>query len=254
MPPKKADSNSVTSEQMEAVLSKLEAISERLESVESLLTAAQAENAELKAANTELHKSILDKNSLINSMRQKLNSLEQYNRSWSIRLSGVPVPDEESHDPIKVMQHVYNLALLPILQGAVSKKLLVEVPSCEQLLETAHILPAKSDNKPKPIIARFYSRNMRALVFRLKREFAPKTSNNSPPASDKSNPSRLKYPFFEDLTKANFHLLRSLADDSRTGPVWSINGIIKYRLVNGTEVKKVSSVFDSVDDILRSAG
>ena len=248
MPPKKVDNSSVTSDQMEMILARLDAISERLESVENLLTAAQAENAELKATNTELHKSILEKNSIINSLQLKQNALEQYNRSWPIRLSGVPIPAEESSDPVKVMHHVYDKALLPILRGAVTNGLLPSVPPCEQLLETAHILPAKNDGRPKPIIARYFSRNLRSLVFRLKREFAPKTTPSN------SNSPRLKYPFYEDLTKLNFNLLRALADDSRTGPVWSINGVIKYKLANGTEVRRVASALDSVDDILRSAG
>ena len=168
MPPKKADPNAVTSDQLETILSRLDSIQERLESVENLLTAAQAENAVLKAANTDLHKSILEKNSIINSLRHKQNAMEQYNRSWSIRIAGVQIPNGESTDPIKVMKCVYNDALLPILRGAVDKGLLQSVPTCEQLLETAHILPAKNDSKPKPIIARFYSRNLRALMFRLK--------------------------------------------------------------------------------------
>jgi len=243
MPPKKTDNSSAANDQMEAILARLDSIQERLDSMENLLEAAQAENAVLKSANSELHKSILEKNSLIDSLQIKQNALEQYNRSWSIRISGVPVPSGESHDPIKVMQQVYDKALLPILRGAVDKGLLQSVPPCEQLLETAHILPARSDSKPKPIIARFYSRNLRALVFRLKKEFAPKSDNSS---------SRLLYPFYEDLTKPNFQLLRALAEDTRTGAVWSINGAIKYKMANGTEVRRVASVFDSVDNILRS--
>ena len=81
MPPKKADPNAVTSDQLETILSRLDSIQERLESVENLLTAAQAENAVLKAANTDLHKSILEKNSIINSLRHKQNAMEQNNRS-----------------------------------------------------------------------------------------------------------------------------------------------------------------------------
>jgi hypothetical protein len=44
--------------------------------------------------------------------------------------------------------------------------------------------------------------------------------------------------------------MKALADDDRTGPVWSIGGVIKYKLVDGSDVKKVSCVFDSVNDIL----
>jgi len=255
MGPRRGDVQAVTSEQIEEVLQKLSAIQERLDSVEKLLAASQAENAELKSVNTELSKSILEKNSIINSLRQKQNNLEQYNRSWSIRIAGIQLQNEEASNPILVMRQVYDKALLPILKGAVDRGLLHSVPQCEQLLETAHILPARNDSKPKPVIARFYSRNMRNLMFQLKKDFAPKAGDPPPQTATSTAPQhknpRLKYPFFEDLTKVNFQLLKALTDDQRTGAVWSINGVIKFKMANSTEVRKVSNVFDSVDDILK---
>jgi len=159
-----------------------------------------------------------------------------------VRIAGVHLPAEESNDPIKVMSHVYQQALLPILRGAVDKGLLNDVPPVHQLLETAHILPARDSGKPKPIIARFYSRNLRAMVFQLKKEFGVKTSGSS---------TSLKFPIYEDLTKTTFQLLRALADDQRTGAVWSVGGVIKYKLAGSSEVKKVACVLDTVDDILK---
>ncbi len=45
-------------------------------------------------------------------------------------------------------------------------------------------MPAKSNDRPKPIIARFYWRNIRALVFRLEREYATtKTIPSMPPTA-----------------------------------------------------------------------
>ena len=140
------------------------------------------------------------------------------------------------------MQHLYQQALLPILKGAVDKGLLNEVPPVHQLLETAHILPARDSGKPKPIIARFYSRNLRAMIFQLKKEFGVKTSSSS---------STLKYPIYEDLTKPAFQLLRALADDQRTGAVWSVGGTIKYKLAGSSEVRRVTCVLDSIEDILK---
>ena len=51
--------------------------------------------------------------------------------------------------------------------------ILPSLPLCDEILERAHILPAK-DNAVKSIIARFYCRDMRALCFMLRKEFAPK--------------------------------------------------------------------------------
>ena len=145
------------------------------------------------------------------------------------------------------MRHVYYKALLPMLQGAMTKGLLQSIPPCELLLETAHILPG-NNSKPWPIIARFYSHNMQAMMFQLNKEFAPKAENS--PSSQLRTP-RLKYPFYEDLTKINFKMLRALADDSRTGAVWSIGRVIRYKLANGTDFKKVGDVFADIDDILK---
>jgi hypothetical protein len=246
-PKKTPESSGITSEQFEEVLASLKTIQARLDSVEQLLTEAREENSSLRKANVELAKQIADKDSTITSLLHKQNSLEQYNRSWSIRLAGIPIPAAEQANPVLVMRHVYDKALLPILKGAQDRGLLTSIPLCEQLLETAHILPGSNDDKPKPIIARFYSRNMRAMMFKLKKDFAPKAA--SPSSSQAS--TRLRFPFFEDLTKINFKALKTLADDPRTGAVWSIGGIIRYKMVNGTEVRKVADVFDSIDNILK---
>jgi hypothetical protein len=247
MPPKKnQDSPTITTEQIEELLANQRSMMERLEAVEQLLTASRAENAALKQANCELSKVIADKSIIIDSLLHKHNNLEQYNRSWSVRLAGINIPPEESTNPSLVMRHVYDKALLPILQGALNRGLLQAIPHCEQLLETAHILPG-NDSKPRPIIARFYSRNMRAMMFQLKKEFATKVAS---PSDSHSRSPRLKYPFYEDLTKTNFKMLKALADDSRTGAVWSIGGVIRYKMANSSEVKKVVNVFAEIDDFL----
>ncbi len=241
------DTPTITSEQVEELLANQKNILERLDAMEQLLTASRAENNALKTANGELTRDLVEKSNIINSLLHKQNNLEQYNRSWSVRLAGINIPVEEASNPILCMRHVYDKALLPILQGAMTKGLLQSIPPCELLLETAHILPG-NDSKPRPIIARFYSRNMRSMMFQLKKEFAPKADNS--PSSQSRSP-RLKFPFYEDLTKTNFKMLRALADDSRTGAVWSIGGVIRYKLANGTDVKKVMDVFAEIDDILK---
>ena len=101
------------------------------------------------------------------------------------------------------MQHVFNLALLPILKGAVDKKLLISIPSVEMLLETAHILPSK-DDKPSAVIARFYTRNLRSLIFQLKKDHVPRLPTTKQPivAQPGAKPSvgKYAYPIYEDLT------------------------------------------------------
>jgi hypothetical protein len=151
------------------------------------------------------------------------------------------------------MQTVYNKVLLPIFQGAVSSGLLTTIPNCNSVLETAHILPAKSNNWPKRIIARFYSRNIRALVFGLKREYAPtKTIPSTSNSNRRGDATRkaYRYTVYEDLTTETFSLLQALLKDPRTGPVLTISGNIRFRLQGEDTVRKVVSIYDPIEKIL----
>ncbi len=162
------------------------------------------------------------------------------------------LPHGDDTDTDTVMKTIYQKALLPILEGALSSKLLKRIPAYDELLETAHILPAKNDNRPKPIIARFYSRNMRAMIFRLKKEFSPYEPATTDTSSRhyKAGRRTFKYPIYEDLTKDTYNLLQALLKDERTGPVWTVSGNILYKLAGETTIKKVSSIYDSVEKIL----
>ena len=220
-----------------AKLTALESLPAKIQSLEKLLT-------DSIAATKALKEEVAVKDKVISSMKLKLNSLEQHNRKWSIRVNNVVIPDDEASDPIRVMHHTYQQALLPILQGALQKGDIDSLPGFDELIETAHILPGKDSNRPKPIIARFYSRNLRAAVFRHKKEFAPKSISSA------NSRSYLKFPIFEDLTGDTFSCVKALSDDQRTGAVWTINGVIRYKLNGETTVRKVTNVYESVDTIL----
>ena len=105
------------------------------------------------------------------------------------------------------------------------------------------------------IIARFYTRNIRSLIFQLKKEFSPRLPSALPlPAVQQpgSRPSlgKLAYPIFEDLTRDNFTKMRELADHPSVLSSWTVAGNLRYRLKNETTVRRVKSVFDSVEAIL----
>jgi hypothetical protein len=86
-------------------------------------------------------------------------------------------------------------------------------------------------------------------VFRLKKELAPTTTINTKSGERKKV---LLYPIYEDLTKTTHSLLQALLNDPRTGPVWTIGGSIRFRLKDDNTVRKVVSVFDSIEVILNS--
>ena len=186
-------------QRLDGLLSKitaLESMPARLTHLEALLEAAALENANLR-------QSLEAKDTTINGMLLKMNSLEQYNRSWSIRINGLAVTSEEEKDSDLVKRKVYDNLLLPILQGAVEQGDLTDVPPVERVLEAAHVLPAARDAKTKPIIARFFIRDIRGLVFRHKKDYAPREE-----ATSADRPGRYVYLFFEDLIKMNFTKMR----------------------------------------------
>jgi hypothetical protein len=256
MAPKKE--NPVSQADLETIMAKLsilDSLTEKIQALESLPRKIDSLEKLLQESNAKvvaLQAEINTKDKIITDFKNKTNSLEQYNRKWSVRINNVTLPNGDDTDTPIVMETIYKKALLPILEGALSTGLIKKIPACDELLETAHILPAKNNDRPKPIIARFYSRNMRAMIFRLKKEYA--TYDSSPPPNSSShhthNRKTFKYPIYEDLTKDTYTLLQALLKDQRTGPVWTVSGNIRYKLAGETTVKKVSSVYDTVDKIL----
>jgi regulator of replication initiation timing len=250
---------SVTSalkEQLSASSTTISDLSRRLTSIEALLKTTQKENADLKAENSDLKADISCSYQETKALKTKLNNLEQHHRSWSIRVVGMKIPTSEESDNEAVKRHLYSKLLKPILAGAVQKGLLSEIPSAEEVLERAHILPTKKDGA-KPIIARFYCREIRALIFKLKKEFAPKEDNAATmttrrQGSDQRPRARFLYQVFDDLTRANFSKMRAISDDSRVDQCWAVNGQLRFKLVNSQEVKKVTSIYDSIEEILQS--
>jgi predicted nuclease with TOPRIM domain len=153
-------------EQLEASTATTNDLSRRLSSIEALLHTTQKENTDLK-------QDLANSYDEVKTLKTKLNNLEQHHRSWSIRAIGIKIPTADENDNEAVKNHLYSKLIKPILAGAVQKGLLTTIPPAEEVIERAHILPTKK-NGPKPIIARFYCREIRALVFKLRKEFAPK--------------------------------------------------------------------------------
>ena len=231
--------------QIETLSKTIDSYGARFDKLESLLSDVRAENKQLKSEIADRDKEILH-------LSKKLNAQEQYNRSWSIRILNLSIPTEDTTQPEKVMQHVYTKVLEPLFRGAVEKKLIREIPPMERVLETAHILPAKPGS-PNPVITRFFSRNVRAMMFRMKREYASRL-----PASNAAGRSgsvqrlagKYEFPFYEDLTRHNFDKMRAIAQHEKVQSCWSVSGVLRYKLVGAAEIRKVSDTFESVETIL----
>lgn len=241
-----ADNNIASS--LEELKNQLDEYAKRFDRLEGLLEGYKKEVKTLKGEIKELKDTLEDRDKELYSYKEKQNDQEQYIRGWSIRILNLAVPEEEASEPEKVMQHVHNKLLLPILKGAKEKGLLHTIPAVDTILETAHILPAKEGAVPA-IICRFYSRNIRAMIFRLRKECAPREQVEQPARSERFG--RYQYPFYEDLTRPNFMKLRALAQHERVQSCWSVNGIIKFKLKDSETIRKVKSVFATVEDILK---
>lgn len=218
-----------------------------MDRMENLLKAMKEDNMRFKAMVQERDKEIY-------LLKTKLNAQEQYQRSWSIRILNLQVPKGVEDQPEEVMKHVHERVLLPLFKGAIEKGLIYDIPEPHSVLETAHILPAKPGTTP-PIIARFFTRNIRAMMFRMKKEFAARGPAPALPAAhstrSKQQADKILYPFYEDLTRINFNTMRNLAKHPAVESAWSVGGIIRYKLKGDTTPKKVKDVMASTEDIVK---
>ncbi len=254
MPPKKHTQDNSDEVTLKDVLTELAEIKAKLSSVDSLgtkldklqkqLDEMSAANCKLKEENAELRSTLQKQNATIEELQVGLDGVERHQRSWSVRVLNIPLTDAEEKDPSLTMQKVYDVLLHPILVGAKERGALSVVPECSQLLETAHVLPGRP-GAAKPIIVRFSRRPLKAICFRFRKEFAPTTTSRGDPERE-----RQLYPFHDDLTRTAAHKMAELQADAAVQACWSINGQLRYKLVNSDRVMKVKSVFDSVETIL----
>ncbi len=240
MPPKKnnAEVDEIT---MKDLLHELTAIKTRLDKVDALETKIDELTKKLDAAimeNSELKETVSKQAKTIQDLQNGLDAVERHQRSWSVRVLNVPLTTEEEKDPQRTMEKVYNILLLPILEGAKQDGATRAVPSCKQLLKTPHVLPGR-DGSNKPVIVCFAKRAYKSLCFRYRRDFAPSASVRGDPERQ-----RQLYPFFDDLTRAAASKFNELKAAAEVQSVWTINGQIRYKLKNSNQVNKITSVFE----------
>ena len=254
MPPKKHNqdnSEEVTLKDLlaeltdiKAKLSSVDSLGEKMDKLQTQLEEMSTANKKLEEENVNLRTTLQQQNATIDELRANLDGVERHQRSWSIRVHNVPLTDIEERDPTLTMRKVYYLLLQPILTGAKERGALRAVPDCDQLLETAHVLPGRP-GAAKPIIVRFCKRPLKALCFRYRKEFAPTTTTKGDPERE-----RQLFPFHDDLTRSAAHKMAELQADPSVQACWSVNGQLRFKLKDSEHVKKVKSVFDSVETIL----
>jgi hypothetical protein len=230
------------------MLAKLTFLTNKILDMEEAIKNISKENGTLRTT-------VKNQEDQIASLKDELNNREQYARSWSVRILNMQLEPGKETDTRHVMETVYRKLLLPILEGARESREIVNIPTCDSLLETAHILPGKGQNKP--IIARFYSRYWRGVIFRYRRDYCPKTEspNTTGTATTRSSTAsarstRPAFSIFEDLTGITFRQLKEIKKSEQVQSAWTVNGVIKFKLVNSETIHKVSSIHETIDDFL----
>jgi uncharacterized protein YoxC len=230
----------------------LEEQSVQLAAVKTLVQSLTEENKELKTAIKQKDEQLSQMAASMCSLEEKVNNLEQHHRGWSARAHNIPLSSAEEANPSAVIDKVYRLALLPILEGAHLAGELRVIPTADEVLEVAHVLPGKQ-GYPKPVIMRFYNRNLRNLVFKHKRDSAPRAAVPSAGRGGGGSErlGKLLYPLFDDLTRINYAKMKAIGNDERVQACWSVGGQIRFKLHDSDVVKKVNSVFDPLDKIIK---
>jgi hypothetical protein len=196
---------------------KLTALVEEVRNLSSALN-------KVKEENRQLEQKVVQQDDVIADLRNELNDRELHARSWSIRVVNLPLPEGKETDNRTVMETVYKELVVPILEGARASGEIQNIPPCDNIIEIAHILPGKTAKKP--VIVRFHSRYWRSLLFKHRREHAPR---EAAPAQAGSSRPRMKYSFFEDLTRASFKQLKKIQADERVESAWTVSGVIRLR-------------------------
>jgi hypothetical protein len=240
---------------IKADMKKVDSIELEVKNIKTMMVELKEENAALKAEIKQKDAQLTDMQGTVNQLENRFNNLEQHHRGWGARVLNIQLSEEEEKSPELVINKVYNLAILPVLRGAANSGKLSNIPTADQVLEIAHVLPGKQ-GYPKPIIMRFYNRNLRNLVFQLKKDFAtrePVSSGASTGRGDGGSDrvGRFLYPLYDDLTKMNLAKMRAIGQDERVLACWSVGGQIRFKLKDAEGVRKVNNILDPLEMIIK---
>ena len=236
MPPKKN-----LEELVQALSDKMDALSEqqkeRFDEIEEHFKELKTENASLK----ERVKLLEEENALVKS---KLHDVELHSRSTSIRIYNYSPPNDD-YNFEDLSDHLYNDILRPILQGAVGKGRLKTIPSRDRLIISAHPLRAKEGKQP-PVICRLLNGFYRTIILQCQREFGVRATRSR----ESSGPPPLIHPIYEDCTSELYRFRQRLAAQDGIASAWIAGGVIRFKKVGSDEVRKVKSVFDTIESII----
>ena len=224
------------------------ALEEPLKELKGLIADLRSQLDTEKSANKKLGDEVI-------SLKLAVNDLQQGKRLKYLRTFGVTITEAEAREKgidEAICGKVYEKLLVPVLRGAVSKGLILEIPTMRQTLACGYksgreTVDGQGRTLPPPLVIKFVKKEVRDIVLRSKKEFLPTTSSAEKAGGIK------RYSLVEDLTRPTHQLFRELVADERVGAVWTVDGRIRYtRSGDGTnKVFKTTSPFTTVEELLK---
>ena len=222
-------------------------------------SALQAKVVRLETIVNDLSENVTSLNKEVLSLKEQANVREQQARGNSIRIFGLAVSEEEAEDTSgKVLsKRVYDFLIKPVLAAAKASKQIDVLPQQFNAISDVYrvrvgkvkaAIPGLPQDPPAPapIIVKFSSLHLRLAFLRNKRASLPAVSE-----TDKFFGVKY-YSATEDLTGPTYKKMREMMDSSLVEKVWAYDGRLRFTVPGDKLVKRVKSVFSSVEDIIRS--
>lgn len=213
------------SEKYDDLIAENKKITDKLDQLVSEIKGLKIENEKLRRENATL-KVDLD------NLTEEHNILEQYNRGFNLEFHGITKSTDKEDTTDIILK--------------ICKAMDIDIASVD--IENSHRLPVATNDRPRqmskstppPIIARFYSRNLKNEILQQKKAF-PNLNTNDVGLQDGN-----KIYINENLTKRNKTLFWMARNTKKLGYqyVWTKNGKIFIRRDNAAPIIKVTKVSD----------
>jgi len=188
---------------------------------------------------TALEKDMIAQKEMANVQQQSLRSL-------TVRLLNVPpTPGEAANNYAKLRELIYLRYLIPLLQSAVAKGDISDIPSSSTIIDSCFrpYLPT-AGKQPPPVIIKVANRQLKVAIMKNKKGLPS-------PSPEEVAAGITRFILIEDLTPDNHRALSALSKSKLTAKVWSVDGRIKFiRADKPSVIMTVKSVYDSVEKMI----
>jgi hypothetical protein len=214
----------------------------QLNETKALLTANQTRLASAESKIVKLETEM-------KQLKDVVNHREQQSRLLSIRITNLPVSEDEINGPdpaAATAKLAYERVIRPLLTAAKTKTKISSVPTLPNVISKAfRVAKPAASSPPPPIIIHLTSANLKTVIFTMKKEAMPRLSE----AERTQFQKRLL--LSEDLTPPTFAFLKQLKGDERVSRAWTVDGQVRFVKEGDTNnyVHKVRSVFNTIDSL-----